>query len=249
MKANKKRGRSTKPNSRLTAAPTTATEQPPFFKMPTTRLTAVALATLLCILAITAYANSTSNGFVWDDHEQVVMNASLRPGAPFLDLVTPNIWGFARAGVREHINYYRPLQMVTYRLTAHVFGLDASAFHAVNLAFHVIAVLLAFALFYTLTGRLGLAFAAAALFAVHPIHSEAVNWIAALPDIGCTGFLLLAFLFFVLGAVRHHSRCQPNRDAFVFFFSLYRLPHSLPRCYGKKPQSFSRLPLWLTLSV
>lgn len=199
MKANKKRGRSTKPNSQLTAAATKATEQPPFFKMPTTRVTAVALGALLCILAIAAYANSISNGFVWDDHQQVVMNASLRPGAPFLDLLTPNIWGFARAGVREHINYYRPLQMVTYRLTADVFGLDASAFHAVNLAFHVIAVLLAFALFYRLTGRLGLAFAAAALFAVHPIHAEAVDWIAALPDIGCTAFLLLAFLLFVPG--------------------------------------------------
>jgi hypothetical protein len=78
--------------------------------------------------------------------------------------------------------------MVTYRLTADVFGFDASAFHAVNLGFHVIVVLLAFALFHALTGRMGLAFASAALFAVHPIHSEAVDWIAALPDIGCTAF-------------------------------------------------------------
>jgi len=201
MKANKKRLRSLKPNSRLTGAPTKSTERPPALKTPTSRYIAGALAILLCILAIAAYANSISNGFVWDDHQQVVMNTSLRPGAPFLDLVAPNNWAFARAGVRQGINYYRPLQMVAYRLTADAFGVDGSAFHAVNLAFHLIVVLLAFAMFDTLTGT-GLAFASAALFAVHPIHSEAVDWIAALPDIGCTAFFLLAFLFFILGRGR-----------------------------------------------
>ena len=202
MKANKKRGRSPKPNPQLTAPPTRATERPPAFKKPTSRLTAVALAALLCVLAVAAYANSIGNGFVWDDHQQVVMNASLHPSASLLNLLAPNNWAFARAGVRERINYYRPLQMVTYRLTADVFGIDGVAFHAVNLAFHTIVVLLEFAMFYTLTGRTGLAFASAAIFAVHPIHSEAVDWVAALPDIGCTAFFLLAFWFFIIGRGR-----------------------------------------------
>ncbi len=219
--ANKKRGRTTKPSFQLTAAPTKATERPPFFKMPASRLTAVALAALLCILSVGTYANSISNGFVWDDHEQVVMNSSLRSGAPFLDLVGPNDWAFARAGARGRVNYYRPLQMVTYRLTADVFGFYASAFHAVNLAFHVIVVLLAFAVFYTLTGRIGLAFTSAALFAVHPIHSEAVDWIAALPDIGCTAFFLLAFLFFVLGRGQKSQQppIKPSRGSHVLFLA------------------------------
>ena len=222
MNANKKRGRSTRPASQSTAAPAASTTKaPPFSKVPTTRLAAVASAALLCMLAIGAYANSIRNGFVWDDHEQVVMNSSLRSGAPFLDLVEPNDWAFARAGARGRVNYYRPLQMVTYRLTADVFGFDASAFHAVNLAFHVIVVLLAFAVFYTLTGRIGLAFASAALFAVHPIHSEAVDWIAALPDIGCTAFFLLAFLFFVLGRGQKSQQppIKPSRRSHVLFLA------------------------------
>jgi Flp pilus assembly protein TadD len=222
MKADKRRGRSTKPNLQMTPAPTAATNRSPFFKVPPIKLTAVGAAALLCMLAIGAYANSIRNGFVWDDHEQVAMNSSLRPGAPFLDLVAPNIWGFTRSGSREHSNYYRPLQMVTYRLTAEVFGLDAGAFHAVNLAFHVIVVLLAFALFYTLTGRIGLAFASAALFAVHPIHSEAVDWIAALPDIGCTTFFLLTFLFFVLAFDRKSQQppSKPSRRIRVLFLAI-----------------------------
>ena len=43
-----------------------------------------------------------------------------------------------------------------------------------------------------------MAFAAAALFAVYPVHTEAVDWIAALPDLGCGLFFLLAFVLFLV---------------------------------------------------
>jgi len=220
MKANGKRGRFAERNSRLTEAPAKAAEQETFFNGPTTRTTAVIAAALLCVLAIAAYANSVNNGFVWDDHEQVVMNSSLRPGAPLLHLAAANIWGATRAGIRERSNYYRPLQMLTYRLTAEIFGFDARAFHAVNLWFHVIVVLLALALFHVLTGRIDQAFAAAALFAVHPIHTEAVDWVAALPDIGCTAFFLLAFLFLVLARGQiSHPRPMTPRHVHVLFLA------------------------------
>jgi len=198
MKANQKNSRVANRKSGFGAISTKTTERSRFFTWRMSRIASAAGAAVLSILAIVAYANTLSNGFVWDDHEQVVMNSGLQPGAPYLHLFRANIWGFTRKNVDKQVNYYRPLQMVTYRLTADLFGFDPRAFHAVNLAFHVIVVLLAFAMFYALTGRKSLAFAAAALFAVHPIHAEAVDWIAALPDIGCTAFCLVAFLFFVV---------------------------------------------------
>ena len=221
MKPNKKRGRFPKLNPQLTTPLAKATWWSRLVTEPGPRIAAVLASVLLCVLAITAYSNGISNGFVWDDHQQVVMNSSLRPGAPLLRLIDRNNWGLARAGVQEQINYYRPLQMVTYRLTAEVFGLDARAFHAVNLAYHVIAVLLVFVLFYKLTARMALAFAGAALFAVHPIHTEAVDWIAALPDIGCTVCFLLAFLFFVLaqGQRSQGPPDEPPRRFSVFFLA------------------------------
>ena len=158
---------------------------------------------VLSLIAILPYANTLRNGFVWDDHQQVVMNSSLRPETSLARLAAPNVWGFSRQGSRPSVNYYRPLQMLAYRLTTAGFGFDASAFHAVNVAFHLIVVLLACAVFHALLGRWDLSFAAAALFAVHPIHSEAVDWIAALPDLGCTLCFLLAFLCFA--RARDHS--------------------------------------------
>ena len=198
MKQNEKKGQFEKLNSQLTTSPGRVTGRNRFSVRPTAGMTPAIASAFLCVLAITSYGNAIGNGFVWDDHEQVVMNSSLRPGAPLLQLFRANLWSLTRVGVREQSNYYRPLQMVTYRITAEVFGFDARAFHAVNFALHVVVVFIVFALFYKLTSNIGLAFAAAALFAVHPIHTETVDWIAALPDIGCTVCFLLAFLFFVL---------------------------------------------------
>jgi Flp pilus assembly protein TadD len=211
--------RAARSKSELAARRVRTIKRPVVFSNVPSKLRFVAAAVVLCALGVVAYANSLNNGFVWDDHEQVVMNSGLRPGAPLLHLFAAKIWGFTHPGDHKHGNYYRPLQMVTYRLTAYVFGFDARAFHAVNLAFHVIVVLVAFALFFRLTGRIGMAFAAGALFAVHPIHSEAVGWIAALPDIGCTVFFLLAFLLLVLarGQISPPQQTEPSRHNSILY--------------------------------
>jgi len=127
------------------------------------------------------------------------MNSGLRVDAPLIQLFSADVRGVSHPEAAGKLNYYRPFQMLTYRLIDRFCGLNPHSFHAVSLGFHVAAVLLGFALFYMLTDRMGVAFAAAALFAVHPIHSEAVDWISALPDIACTIFFLTAFLFFRLG--------------------------------------------------
>jgi tetratricopeptide (TPR) repeat protein len=159
------------------------------------------VALFLTALVVAGYANALHDGFVWDDTKQVLQNPYIRPGAPWLRLFTSDVWAFAHPGGPAQNNYYRPLQMLTYRVTAQFFGFSAPPFHAVNLAFHLLATLLAYAVLYQLTRRFGAALAGAALFALHPIHTEAVTWVAGLPDLGCAVFFLLAFYLFLL-AVR-----------------------------------------------
>jgi tetratricopeptide (TPR) repeat protein len=150
---------------------------------------------LLAILVAVAYANTLRNGFVWDDHKQIVMNPDLRSSVPLLHLFSSDVWAFENEPT--HGNYYRPLQMWTYRATAAIAGFDPIAFHLLSIVFALAATILAFTFYWRITGSMEAAFAAAALFAVHPVHSEAVDWASALPDIGCTIFVLAAFLFFL----------------------------------------------------
>jgi len=153
-------------------------------------------AVALCVLVAIAYGNSLGNGFVWDDHEQVVMNPYLKADAPWGPLFSADV-RFSRQDQAESTLVYRPLQLVTYRLVEDWFGDSPTAFHACNIAFAALGTLAAFWAFWLLTQKAGIAFAAAALFAVHPVHTEAVDWIAALPDLGFGLFTLLAFALFL----------------------------------------------------
>ena len=178
-------------------------------------------ALILCALVLVTYGNSIRNGFVWDDNQQIVKNPDLRTGAPIARLFSGDVWNFRGHTGGGH-NYYRPLQMLTYRIAADIWGFDPHAFHGLSIGFHLITVLLAFFLFRRLCRRTDLAFASAALFAVHPVHAEAVDWISALPDVGCTAFLLLAFLWFHgahFDPADSAVRCQP-RSVRVFFVAL-----------------------------
>lgn len=144
-----------------------------------------------------AYSTSLGNGFVWDDFKQIVMNPDLKASAPWGSLFSSDVWGHAHRDRPAQTNYYRPLQMVSYRMTSELFGLEARDLHILSVALALVAALTALVVYLKLTGRLAKAFVAAALFAIHPVHSEAVDWISALPEIGCTIFVLAAFGLFL----------------------------------------------------
>ena len=71
----------------------------------------------LAALVLIAYDNSTANGFVWDDHEQIVMNPALRPAAPLTQIFSSDI-RFVHQDPSVQNQTYRPLQMLTYRIVA-----------------------------------------------------------------------------------------------------------------------------------
>ena len=164
----------------------------------TTTLHIVLACAALIVLTVAAYGNSLGNGFVWDDHQQIVSNPSVKSGAPIAPILTADVRFTAHSQSFQNTDY-RPLQMLTYRLLFGAFGADAGAFHWCSLLFAIACGLAAFFVFLELTHRLPLALAAAALFVLHPVHTEAVDWIAALPELGFSLFVLLSFALFLKG--------------------------------------------------
>jgi protein O-mannosyl-transferase len=182
---------------------------------------ALAVAALSALVLI-AYSSSLSNGFVWDDNQQIVMNPDLRPGAPWSHLFSADVWGYKHRDQPGHTNYYRPLQMASYRLTADWFGLQPQYLHILSLLFALAAVLAAFTVYLKLTRRLAVAFSAAALFAVHPVHTEAVDWISALPELGCATFVLISFSLFLSVRAPNSDRTA-TRQVLPFQWTLFAL--------------------------
>ena len=107
-----------------------------------------------------------------------------------------------------------------YLICYKLFGVRAYGFHLVSLLLHVLVVCLVFVLTERLTGDRVWAFVAGALFALHPIHTESVAWVAAVTDLELTVFYLLTFGFFLAVARPGGGRSERTLVAMGFAFIL-----------------------------
>lgn len=136
------------------------------------------------------YARCLPFKFLYDDEFLIQKNR-------FLDSFSylPQIFGgSSTAGAGFHDSFYRPLQGLLYLFVQQAFGRETWAFHALNIGLHAINAMLVFRLGRALRVPRTPAFFAALLWAVHPIHTEAVTYMSATADPLHTLFLLSALL-------------------------------------------------------
>ncbi|MCI0659329.1 MAG: hypothetical protein L0170_19930, partial [Acidobacteria bacterium] len=125
---------------------------------------------LLAVLAVAAYAGTLGNGFVFDDRAVIADDSSEPTLGSLPRLLTAPYWtGEGRAN-----RLYRPLTSVSFALNEILGGARPWTFHLVNLLLHALVSIILYLLLVRLFGEGTLPFAAAALFCVHPLLSEAV---------------------------------------------------------------------------
>jgi protein O-mannosyl-transferase len=138
-------------------------------------------------VAALSYANSLANQFTYDDWAIVPENALVRNGHVLAAFTSPywppNIGG----------GQYRPLTVASYILDWWASHGAAWWFHAVNVAWHVVVCLLVWRLLVDVLPRAG-ALAGALLFAVHPVHVEAIANVVGRSELMMTAGVLGALL-------------------------------------------------------
>ncbi|MFC1527104.1 tetratricopeptide repeat protein [Candidatus Latescibacterota bacterium] len=87
---------------------------------------------------------------------------------------------------------YRPLLMVTYALNYAVSGYEPWSYHLVNVVVHAVCTYAVYQIARALGLELALAGLAALLFGLHPIHSEAVDYVSSRSELLAAGFVLAA---------------------------------------------------------
>jgi protein O-mannosyl-transferase len=153
---------------------------------------------ILFLLSFALYAPTLRNDFVTDDKLQILQNPIVLEGKNLNRVFTGEVWDFARQANQTNrvgSNYYRPLQLLGYAAEYQIFGDRPLGWHLVNVLLNAVVVSLVYLLVASV-GPPSLAFWAAFWFAFHPMHSEPVAWVAALPELQCAIFLLLAMLFY-----------------------------------------------------
>src|SRR5580658_504873 len=157
---------------------------------------------VLVAVSLAVYANALRNGFVADDDLQILRNPFVTESHSLPEYFATDAWGFAGAHLS---NYYRPLQLIVYASEYTLYGDRAWAWHLVNVCVNAGAVVAAYFLLLSLADW-AQAFWVCLLFALHPMHVEAVVWVAALPDLICGLLLFLAMLAYHLGRSRGGGR-------------------------------------------
>ena len=152
-------------------------------------------ALLLAGACLLVYANALTGGFAYDDKAIVRDNFRIRAPSRVDEIFTTQYFG----GAPGTGTAYRPLLLLSFAVQWWIHGADPLAFHAVNVLFHAGATLLLAALFLRLGIGPPVAVGAALLFAVHPIHVEAVASIVGRGEAQAAalvlGYLLLALRF------------------------------------------------------
>jgi protein O-mannosyl-transferase len=164
------------------------------------------LLTLLLLLAILPYINTLQNGFVYDDTNEVLTNPYIRSFSHVGDIFSTRI--LAHLGARGATNYYRPISIFGFLICYELFGVLPYGFHLANLFLHALIVCVLFGLSKRLFHDQWLAFAAAAIFALHPIHTESVAWVSGVTDLDLAVFYLGAFWFFFESARPQGARSE-----------------------------------------
>lgn len=170
------------------------------------------IALALALLAAGVYANSLANGFALDDHAIVVENELVHGLDRLGEAVTSQYWPQSPA----RIGLYRPVTVAGLAIQWELWDGNPRGFHALNILLHVAVTLLVFALLLRLGAPRLAAAGGAALFAVHPVHTEAVANVVGQGE-------LLAALFFLSACLVYLRRAWPLRMRAPLVGALYFL--------------------------
>ena len=148
---------------------------------------------VVVILAIVPYLNTIRNGFALDDIDIVQQNQLIRDLGNVGRMFSTDYWGGAVApGAWHDPGLYRPLTVTTFALDYSLWKDEPAGYHATNVAVHAGATFIVFRVASALVAAPMAALAAASLFAVHPIHTDAVDGIVGRAELLATLFFMLA---------------------------------------------------------
>src|SRR5579871_2126552 len=177
------------------------------------------IALLLAAVAV-SYANTLANQFAMDDELYILRN---------LQVTEPSLHRWFSPNAVSAV--FRPLTFATLAANFALGGASPAGYHLFNLLLHAAATLLLYILFLellagSLEGEI-VAFAAALLYAVLPIHTEAVAWVVGRAELLAAGFLFAGWILHLRGRPAASLACFAaallSKESAVVFLPLILL--------------------------
>jgi hypothetical protein len=149
--------------------------------------------TVIALIVLATYAASVRGAFVSDDIPEVATKQLIR------SLDADHLLAMFRSFDGPN---YMPLNVLSFAVDYHLWGLEPTGFHLTNLLIHTLNALLIYTLLVKIELDMGLAFVAALIWAVHPLQVESVAWISERKNVLSGFFFFAAFYCYVLFSAR-----------------------------------------------
>lgn len=142
--------------------------------------------------AVLVYANSLWNGFAYDDIWIIARNDRVHQLHDLRSILFTPYW----PSFGSELGLYRPFTVFAFALEWTITGGAPWAFHMTNVLLHTAVCILVFLLIENLINTRA-AFAGALIFAVHPLHTEAVANVVGQGELWAAIGVLIACLIYV----------------------------------------------------
>ena len=164
------------------------------------------LPLFVCAVVIVAattscYHQSLGGELLFDDDVAIVKNPDVLGKTPLGALLRNDYWGKSLTSSESHKSF-RPLTVLTFRVNHDCHGLEPMGYHAVNMMLHALTAVCVTLLVKDLAAPAAkrvpmAAFVGGLLFAVHPVHTDAVSSVVGRADVMCGLFYTLSILTFL----------------------------------------------------
>ncbi len=165
----------------------------------------VAQAAVIVGAVLLVYLPAWRAGFVWDDEQLITANPLLRTFSGLIE-----IWSGGRTAD------YFPMTNTVFWIERHLFGENATGYHAINILLHGADAILVWLVLHRL--QIPGAWFAGLIFGIHPVHVESVAWTSELKNVLAMFFTLLSIFSFV--GSNEHRQSRAAYIASLFFFAL-----------------------------
>lgn len=175
---------------------------------------------IITLLVLIIYFPTFSGGFILDDNPLIKNNPYLEKFRSLTSYLSQEdgITDRSDSG-NYHTGYYRPLINLTYWLDYKFWGMKAPGFRTTNVVLHLLSCFVLLKLLVILVNSRQAAFWCTIIFAVHPVNTESVSWIASRNNILVTLFVLSSLYFYITGWERH-KYISMIFSAFFFILSV-----------------------------
>ncbi len=152
---------------------------------------------LLVMALVLLYSVSLGHNFLFDEENVILRNPTIKSLSNIPHVFQSGFFYLGGSGAAPFLEYYRPLSVLSFMADYHFWGTDPMGYNLTSLLVHILLALAFFELLVFCLKSIPAAFLAALLFAIHPIHTEAINQVSCRSETFGALFLVLALLLYL----------------------------------------------------